>query len=123
MSSDHAREFCTDRQGSGNFDEVQKSYENQLAALKAELSQARVSQSYMPPVSKLTLQQGAAAVDQRYKLEQQLMLSAWHELGSRTVRDHIAAAGTRRPIHRPVGTSWLSRQRRHVSSGTLWAIR
>ena len=42
------------------------------------------------------------------------MLSAWHELGARTVRDHIAAAGQRRPIQRPVATSWLGRQRRQV---------
>lgn len=63
----------------------------------------------------LILQQGTAALEQRYKMEQQLMLSAWHELGSRTVRDHIAQAGVRRPIRRPEPTSWLGRQRKHVS--------
>jgi len=63
--------------------------------------------------------QAAAARDQQYKLEQQLMLSAWHELGSRTVRDHIIQAGMRRPIPRPVATSWLGRQRKQVSLDPL----
>ena len=55
-------------------------------------------------------------MERRYKLEQQLMLTAWHELGARTVRDHIGVAGTRRYVQKPVATSWLGRQRKHVSA-------
>ena len=47
------------------------------------------------------------------------MLSAWHELGARTVRDHITQAGIRRPVQRPVATSWLGRQRKQVSADSL----
>lgn len=103
-----------DVQRTSDFDEVQKSYESQITTLKADLAKARVSDG-CGCIHAADPQQGSAAVEQRYKLERELMLSAWHELGSRTVRDHIATAGTRRPIHRPVGTSWLSRQRRYVS--------
>jgi hypothetical protein len=42
------------------------------------------------------------------------MLAAWHDLGARVVRDHVGAAGLRRPVaQRAPGTSWLARQRKH----------
>ncbi|OCF42706.1 hypothetical protein I317_03437 [Kwoniella heveanensis CBS 569] len=87
---------------SGNFQEASKSYQSQIATLKQQL---------------LTVRQESAALESRYKLEQQLMLSAWHDLGQRTVREHIASAGLggRRNVVRPVQNSWLGRQRRMVS--------
>ncbi|KAK1927088.1 protein-nucleus import-related protein [Papiliotrema laurentii] len=92
------------QKGAGNFDEAQKSYEAQISSLKAEVLKAK---------------QATSSLEHRYKLEQQVMLSAWHELGARTVRDHIAAAGQRRPIQRPVATSWLGRQRRQQEEASF----
>ncbi|ORX38547.1 protein-nucleus import-related protein [Kockovaella imperatae] len=63
-----------------------------------------------------------AALERRYRLEQQLMLSAWHELGARTVRDHITAAGVRRVASKPTPTSWLGRQRKHQEDASFTRI-
>ena len=89
-----------DRQDDGAFDEAAKSYEAQISTLKTDLLQAR---------------EKAADIEQRYKTEQQLMLSAWHSLGEKVMRDHLSVAGTGRRHQRPPATSWLGRQRRHVS--------
>ncbi|WVQ99968.1 hypothetical protein IAU59_007111 [Kwoniella sp. CBS 9459] len=91
---------------SGNFQEASKSYQSQIATLKQQL---------------LTARQESAALQGRYKLEQQLMLSAWHDLGQRTIRDHIASAGLggRRNVVRPVQNSWLGRQRRMQEDATF----
>ncbi|KAL1411320.1 hypothetical protein Q8F55_002271 [Vanrija albida] len=84
---------------SSDFNEVQKSYESQIATLKNELS---------------VVKHNALSIESLYRLEQQLMLSAWHDLGTRVVRDHVGAAGLRRPVMpRPVMSSWLARQRKH----------
>ncbi|WVR07484.1 hypothetical protein IAU60_004526 [Kwoniella sp. DSM 27419] len=90
------------RAQSGDFTEASKSYQAQIAALKEQVLEARQSQ---------------ATMDDRYKLEQQLMLSAWHELGMRTVRDHLGAASRR--VIRPVQHSWLGRQRRMVEEASF----
>nr|XP_018261439.1 uncharacterized protein I303_05877 [Kwoniella dejecticola CBS 10117]OBR83597.1 hypothetical protein I303_05877 [Kwoniella dejecticola CBS 10117] len=84
---------------SGNFAEASKSYQLQITTLKEDLLKAR---------------QKSAAIENRYKLENRLMLSAWHDLGQRTIRDHISSAGLRK-VQRPVASSWLGRQRRMVS--------
>ncbi|WVF72769.1 hypothetical protein IAT40_007587 [Kwoniella sp. CBS 6097] len=91
---------------SGNFQEASKSYQSQIATLKQQL---------------LTTRQETAALQNRYKVEQQLMLSAWHDLGQRTIRDHIASAGLggRRTVVRPVQNSWLGRQRRMQEEATF----
>ncbi|TXT13806.1 hypothetical protein VHUM_01173 [Vanrija humicola] len=84
---------------SSDFNEVQKSYESQISTLKNELS---------------VVKHNALSIESLYRLEQQLMLSAWHDLGTRVVRDHVGAAGLRRPVMpRPVMSSWLARQRKH----------
>nr|XP_019044643.1 hypothetical protein I302_06556 [Kwoniella bestiolae CBS 10118]OCF23573.1 hypothetical protein I302_06556 [Kwoniella bestiolae CBS 10118] len=88
---------------SGNFAEASKSYQLQISTLKEDLLKAR---------------QNAAALENRYKLEQKLMLSAWHDLGQRTVRDHLNAVGMRR-VQKPVASSWLGRQRRMQDEATF----
>ncbi|WVQ81913.1 hypothetical protein IAT38_004040 [Cryptococcus sp. DSM 104549] len=94
--------FKADRGNSDadGFEAAQQSYEAQIATLKDQLSKARSVQS-------------------QQKLEQQLMLSAWHELGQRTTREHIAVAGTRRSQPKPAPTSWLGRQRRMQESASF----
>lgn len=60
------------------------------------------------------MQSTALSMDSRYRQEQQLMLAAWHDVGARVVRDHVVAAGLRRPVvQRPAPVAWLSRQRKH----------
>ncbi|KAL7423859.1 hypothetical protein Q5752_001444 [Cryptotrichosporon argae] len=81
-----------------DFGEAQKSYEAQITTLRRELQSSKAF---------------SAALERRYKLEQQLILSAWHDMGSRIVHDHLAQAATRRPVARPQPTAWLGRQRRH----------
>ncbi|TXT03988.1 uncharacterized protein COLE_07685 [Cutaneotrichosporon oleaginosum] len=88
-----------DKKLSTGFTQQSQDFENKIAALKNELSVAK---------------HNALSIDSRYRLEQQLMLAAWHDLGARVVRDHVGAAGLRRPaVQRPAGTSWLARQRKH----------
>ncbi|EIW67281.1 hypothetical protein TREMEDRAFT_64529 [Tremella mesenterica DSM 1558] len=82
------------------FEEAQKAYEQQISTLKSDLLQARASMSEL---------------EQRYGTEQRLMLSAWHDLGQRVMRDHLAVAGTGKRHQRPATSSWLGRQRRYVS--------
>nr|XP_031860001.1 uncharacterized protein CI109_004608 [Kwoniella shandongensis]KAA5527073.1 hypothetical protein CI109_004608 [Kwoniella shandongensis] len=74
-----------------------RTFEAEIIKLKEQLEKTR---------------QSSSAIEKRYKQEQQLMLSAWHELGSRTVRDHMTQAGVRRSQPKPAPTSWLGRQRR-----------
>jgi protein HOOK3 len=91
-----------------DFGEAQKSYEAQIAKLKEDVVRSRTA---------------AAALEKRYKLEQQLMLSAWHDLGSRTVREHVAKAGTRRSQPKPQPSGWLGRQRRWQEDATFVSVR
>ena len=92
--------------------ETAKSYETQIQQLRNELSVAKVGLLRFEVANRS--QHNALSLDSRYRLEQQLMLSAWHDLGARVVRDHVGAAGLRRPVvSRPTATSWLARQRRH----------
>ncbi|WWC93739.1 hypothetical protein V866_000575 [Kwoniella sp. B9012] len=88
---------------SGDFAEASKSYQLQISTLKEDLLRAR---------------QNTAALENRYKLEQKLMLSAWHDLGQRTIRDHLHSAGLRR-VQKPVASSWLGRQRRMQDEATF----
>ncbi|OCF57302.1 hypothetical protein L486_04758 [Kwoniella mangroviensis CBS 10435] len=88
---------------SGNFAEASKSYQLQISTLKEDLLKAR---------------QNTAALENRYQLEQKLMLSAWHDLGQRTIRDHLNSAGLRR-VQKPVASSWLGRQRRMQDEATF----
>ncbi|WWC90743.1 uncharacterized protein L201_005680 [Kwoniella dendrophila CBS 6074] len=88
---------------SGNFAEASKSYQLQITTLKEGLLKAR---------------QNTAALENRYKLEQKLMLSAWHDLGQRTIRDHLNSAGSRK-IQKPIANSWLGRQRRMQDEATF----
>ncbi|KAI9637475.1 protein-nucleus import-related protein [Dioszegia hungarica] len=81
------------------FEEAQKSYESQIARLQVDLDAAR---------SEL------GAAEKRYKLEQDLMLSAWHDLGNKVVHEHLAAVlgGAKRSQSKAVPVGWLGRQRR-----------
>lgn len=111
QAQDQARaQAATDESPRDNLDfgEAQKSYEAQIAKLKEDLVRSRSA---------------AAALEKRYKLEQQLMLSAWHDLGSRTVREHVARAGTRRSQPKPQPSGWLGRQRRWQEDATFVSVR
>lgn len=81
-------------------------YENEIATLRAELQTARTEN---------------IALDKRYEQEQQLMLSAWHNLGSRIVNQHVsqAAAAAKRSQPKPMPVSWLGRQRRLQEDATF----
>ncbi|ORY35634.1 HOOK protein-domain-containing protein [Naematelia encephala] len=97
----------TARASGGDFEEAQRSYEGQIETLKSDLHKAR---------------QNAEAIEKRYALEQQLMLSAWHDLGSRTVREHINAAGSAirsRGAPKPLPNGWLGRQRRYMDEASF----
>ncbi|EJT46863.1 protein-nucleus import-related protein [Trichosporon asahii var. asahii CBS 2479] len=76
--------------------ETAKSYETQIQQLRNELSVAKVGLLRFEVANRS--QHNALSLDSRYRLEQQLMLSAWHDLGARVVRDHVGAAGLRRPV-------------------------
>ncbi|WWC71606.1 uncharacterized protein I206_105564 [Kwoniella pini CBS 10737] len=87
----------------GNFAEASKSYQLQITRLKEDLLRAR---------------QNSAAIENRYKLEQRLMLSAWHDLGQRTIKEHLNSAGLRK-VPKPIANSWLGRQRRMQDEATF----
>ncbi|WRT68359.1 uncharacterized protein IL334_005335 [Kwoniella shivajii] len=81
---------------SGNLHEAAKSYQSRILTLKEDLLRAK---------------QNTAALENRYKLEQKLMLSAWHDLGQRTMQTHLSSIGNKR-LQKPLANSWLGRQRR-----------
>ncbi|GAA5909448.1 hypothetical protein JCM6882_002647 [Rhodosporidiobolus microsporus] len=90
----------------GNFDEAEQTYRQQITQLKEELERQKVNHSEL---------------EAYYRREQQLMLSAWHDLGMRAMRERVAATPTRgagtaavgpkayQPTYQP--QSWLSQQR------------
>jgi len=56
------------------------------------------------------------ALEKRYANESKLMLSAWHDLGSRTTKDHLVHSlnrSKRSGAAKPVPQGWLGRQRRY----------
>jgi len=67
--------------------------------------------------SKLTNQDQLAALEKKYATESKLMLSAWHDLGSRTTRDHLihalGASSKRSGATKIVPQGWLGKQRRY----------
>ncbi|ORY88555.1 HOOK protein-domain-containing protein [Leucosporidium creatinivorum] len=89
-SEHHVRSFL------GNFEEAEQGLRSQISTLTEELERQKSNN---------------ADIEARYRREQQLMLSAWHELGMRSMREGVAAAGTSgaRGNHQP--TSWLAQQR------------
>ncbi|WVO17785.1 hypothetical protein L204_105483 [Cryptococcus depauperatus] len=90
------------------FEQAQLSYESQILNLQSELAK---------------LKQNKTVLQNQYKVEQQLMLSAWHNLGQRVVREHLYAAGTaagKRSQGRPQPAAWLGRQRR-IQEGATFA--
>ncbi|KAK4689518.1 hypothetical protein P7C73_g592, partial [Tremellales sp. Uapishka_1] len=89
---------------SGDFAEAQRSYEVQISSLTDALQRAKAT---------------TAALEKRYKAEQQLMLSAWHEYGSRNVRDHMAAASVKRSQPKPMPLGWLGRQRKQQEDASF----
>lgn len=60
-------------------------------------------------------------MEERFGAEQRLMLGAWHDLGSRMVRDHVNQAGkaVKRPAKRAEVQGWLGRQRKAVRPSRL----
>jgi hypothetical protein len=87
----------------------------QVAQLQADLLSTKVP--HLPHLMfKLTAQTKLADLEKRYSQESKLMLSAWHDLGSRTTRDHLMQAlgnSSKRSGGKVVPQSWLGRQRRH----------
>lgn len=57
----------------------------------------------------LLAQTNNSEVEARYRREQQLMLSAWHNLGMRSMREGVAAAAAGSQSQQP--KSWLAQQR------------
>ncbi|GAA5840875.1 hypothetical protein JCM11251_007628 [Rhodosporidiobolus azoricus] len=92
----------------GNFDEAEQAYLQQITQLKEELDRQKINHSELEAF---------------YRREQQLMLSAWHDLGMRAMRERVAATPTRgagtsavgpkayqqQPAYQP--HSWLNQQR------------
>ena len=57
----------------------------------------------------------------RYRKEQELMLSALHDVGMPRVRDHLGAVPPKQSGH-PGPTSWLAQQRKNVSADIFGAL-
>ncbi|ODN78817.1 hypothetical protein L202_04366 [Cryptococcus amylolentus CBS 6039] len=91
------------------FEAAQQAYESQIASLQATLSK---------------LKQSNARSKSLHEMENQLMLGAWHDLGSRVMSAHLQNAGSaagvlggagRRSQGKSTPGGWLGRQRRVVS--------
>ncbi|BGP29212.1 hypothetical protein JCM10296v2_000950 [Rhodotorula toruloides] len=93
----------------GNFEEAEQGYKQQIRQLEEQIERLKAN---------------SAETERIYRREQQLMLSAWHDLSMRTMRERIAASATggtgaggqQRP-YQP--QSWLSQQRVRVNGKGL----
>ncbi|KIR99636.1 hypothetical protein L804_03268 [Cryptococcus deuterogattii 2001/935-1] len=81
------------------FEQAQIAYEKQITSLQEEITK---------------LKESKATLKKQYDLEQQLMLTAWHDLGQKMVRGHlhVAMSGAKRSQAKPMPNGWLGRQRR-----------
>ncbi|KIR51621.1 hypothetical protein I315_05844 [Cryptococcus gattii Ru294] len=81
------------------FEQAQIAYEKQITSLQEEVTK---------------LKESKATLKKQYDLEQQLMLTAWHDLGQKMVRGHlhVAMSGAKRSQAKPMPNGWLGRQRR-----------
>ncbi|KAL0249822.1 hypothetical protein I308_103124 [Cryptococcus tetragattii IND107] len=81
------------------FEHAQIAYEKQITSLQEEVTK---------------LKESKATLTKQYDLEQQLMLTAWHDLGQKMVRGHlhVAMSGAKRSQAKPMPNGWLGRQRR-----------
>ncbi|OWT39056.1 hypothetical protein C362_03220 [Cryptococcus neoformans Bt1] len=81
------------------FEQAQIAYEKQITSLQAEVTK---------------LKESNATLKKQYDLEQQLMLTAWHDLGQKMVRGHLHVAmnSAKRSQAKPMPNGWLGRQRR-----------
>lgn len=98
----------------GNFEEAEQGLRSQISTLTEELARQKVCQLLLTLrclcSSLRTRQSNNADVEARYRREQQLMLSAWHELGMRSMREGVAAAGAS-GARGGQPSSWLAQQR------------
>ncbi|GAA6040131.1 hypothetical protein JCM8097_002041 [Rhodosporidiobolus ruineniae] len=94
----------------GNFDEAEQTYRQEISQLKDELERQKINH---------------VELESFYRREQQLMLSAWHDLGMRAMRERVAATPTRGAGTAAVGPnayqpqSWLSQQRQKAAGRGL----
>ncbi|EGU12783.1 hypothetical protein RTG_00801 [Rhodotorula toruloides ATCC 204091] len=96
----------------GNFEEAEQGYKQQIRQLEEQVERLKAN---------------SAETERIYRREQQLMLSAWHDLSMRTMRERIAASATggtgaggqQRP-YQP--QSWLSQQRARVNGKGLLGL-
>ncbi|OWZ40710.1 hypothetical protein C351_03418 [Cryptococcus neoformans c8] len=81
------------------FEQAQIAYEKQITSLQAEVTKLKESNT---------------TLKKQYDLEQQLMLTAWHDLGQKMVRGHLHVAmnSAKRSQAKPMPNGWLGRQRR-----------
>ncbi|GAA5856523.1 hypothetical protein JCM8547_008784 [Rhodosporidiobolus lusitaniae] len=97
---------------SGNFEEAEQTFRQEITQLKDELERQKVNHSEL---------------ESYYRREQQLMLSAWHDLGMRQMRERVAATPTRGAGTANVGIkayqpqSWLGQQRAKAAGRGLHA--
>ncbi|GAA5984793.1 hypothetical protein JCM11641_002742 [Rhodosporidiobolus odoratus] len=96
-----------------NFDEAEQTLRQEISQLKDELERQKGNH---------------AELEAFYRREQQLMLSAWHDLGMRAMRERVAATPTRgagtsgvgTKAYQPYqGTSWLAQQRAKSTGKSL----
>ncbi|GAA5927997.1 hypothetical protein JCM10213_000945 [Rhodosporidiobolus nylandii] len=94
----------------GNSDEAEQTYKQEISQLKEELDRQKTNHDEL---------------EAYYRREQQLMLSAWHDLGMRAMRERMAATPTRGVGTAGVGAkayqpqSWLAQQRARAAGKPL----
>ncbi|KAK4056140.1 hypothetical protein OIO90_002871 [Microbotryomycetes sp. JL221] len=92
----------------GHFEASVQEYESRIATLEGELARQQTN---------------TAELEARYRREQQLMLSAWHDLGMRNMRESIShnASLIRSNVQRDMRppTSWLGQQRARTIDRSL----
>ncbi|GAA5907780.1 hypothetical protein JCM5296_004534 [Sporobolomyces johnsonii] len=89
----------------GNFDEAEQSYQQQISQLRDELERVKTNRD---------------EIEATYRREQQLMLSAWHDLGMKAMREGIASSSSASAPGKPYQPqSWLSQQRQKANGRGL----
>ncbi|GAA5963914.1 hypothetical protein JCM21900_001145 [Sporobolomyces salmonicolor] len=89
----------------GTFDDAEQSYQQQISQLRDELERQKIN---------------SAEIEATYHREQQLMLSAWHDLGMKAMRQGIASSSSASAPGKPYQPqSWLSQQRQKANGRGL----
>jgi hypothetical protein len=99
----------------GAFEEAETSFKSEITGLKNDVERLKVIRLELGEFNRTNflLQREKMDIHRRYRREQEIMLSAFHNRSMLDLRSHL---GGQQPQARPESKSWLAQQRKMVST-------